>query len=82
MVRISGVPAAATVTDEGEAARQVLVIAGLTFAALLFLLVVTVPTTAVRFTAAGRSVMDHQTDIVLTGVATLLLTALLFLVTK
>jgi len=80
-VRVGGV-AAAVATNESDAARRTAVIAGLGIAALLFLIVVTVPATAVRFTAAGRSVMDHQTDLVLTGVATLLLTSLLFLVTK
>jgi hypothetical protein len=48
----------------------------------MFLLVVTVPATAARFTPPGRALMDHQTDLVLIGVALLLLTALLFYVTS
>jgi hypothetical protein len=41
-----------------------------------------VPATRIRFTGPGRIVMDRQTDLVLAGVATLLLTALLFLISK
>jgi len=72
---------AAALTTNGDGIRRGLVIAGVGLAALLFLLVVTIPATAARFTAPGRVVMDHQTDLVLAGVATLLLTALLFAVT-
>ena len=82
VVRVADVPAAAVTTDNGDAARQALLIGGLGVGALLFLLVFAVPATAARFTAPGRSVIDHRTDLMLTGVATLLLTAMLFLVTK
>ena len=71
----------AAITTSGDGVRRGLVIAGVGLAALLFLLVVTIPATTARFTAPGRVVMDHQTDLVLAGVATLLLTALLFAVT-
>src|SRR5262249_5245527 len=57
-----------------------LVIAGIGLAALLFLLAVAVPSTAARYTPPGRLLMDHQTDLVLVGVALLLLAALLFAV--
>jgi hypothetical protein len=80
VVRISGVPTAAT-TDESEALRRSLVIIGLSLAALLFLIVLAVPASGVRFTAPGRVIMDHQTDLVLAGIAVLALTALLFAVT-
>jgi hypothetical protein len=77
------VPVAATVSSpERDAVRRAVVITGIGIAALLFLLVVTVPATRIRFTGPGRIVMDRQTDLVLTGVAMLLLTALLLLVTK
>jgi hypothetical protein len=56
-------------------------IAGMTFAALLLLLAAAVPETPVRFTAPGRVVMHHQTDLVLAGIGTLLLTAMLLLIT-
>ena len=49
--------------------------------ALLFFIVLAVPATAARFTPPGRVLMDHQTDLVLIGVAILLITALLFAVT-
>jgi hypothetical protein len=81
VVRIAGVPTAAVTTSGSDALRRSLVIAGIGLAALLFLLVVTVPATAARFTPPGRALMDHQTDLVLIGVALLLLTALLFVVT-
>jgi len=79
-VRVAGVPAAVG-TNQADAVRRAFVIAGIGLAALMFLLVVSVPATAMRFTTAGRVVMDHQTDLLLTGVALLLLTALLFIVT-
>lgn len=82
-VQISGVPTAASVPGNGaDAARRGLVIGGIGIAALLFLLVVAIPATAIRFSAPGRVVMDHQTDLVLSGIGMLLLTALLFLVTR
>jgi len=71
----------AAVTSAGDSLRPLVVITGLAVAALLFLLVTTVPATDVRFTGPGRVIMAHQTDLVLAGVATLLLTAMLFLVT-
>jgi hypothetical protein len=73
--------AAVTTPTSGDSLRRALVIAGFGFAALLFLIVVAVPATAARFTAPGRVVIDHQTDLVVAGLAALLLTALLFAVT-
>lgn len=68
-------------TSQSDAVRRAFIISGMGLAALLFLIVVSVPATAVRFTPPGRVVMDHQTDLVLTGIAVLALTALLFAVT-
>ncbi len=79
--RVRVVPTATVGTEGSDGIGRALVIAGIGFAALLFLLVVTVPATGIRFTAPGRVVMDHQTDLVLAGVGTLLLTVLLFAVT-
>jgi hypothetical protein len=77
-----GTPAAAvTAPATSDALRRTLVIAGIGLAVLLFGIVLAVPATAARFTAPGRVVIDHQTDLVLAGLATLLLTALLFAVT-
>ena len=81
VVKINGVPTAAVATNPSDAIRRSLVIAGIGLAALLFLLVLAVPSTAVRFTPPGRVLMDHQTDLVLVGVAILLLTALVFALT-
>jgi hypothetical protein len=81
VVKVSGVPTAAVATNASDAIRRSLVITGMGLAALLFLLVLAVPATAARFTPPGRVLMDHQTDLVLVGVAILLLTALLFAVT-
>ena len=81
VVKINGVPTAAVTTNASDALRRSVVIAGIALAALLFLLVLAVPATAARFTAPGRVLMDHQTDLVLVGVAVLLLTALLFALT-
>lgn len=79
--RVGVVPSATVATEGSDGIGRAVVIAGIGFAALLFLLVVTVPATGIRFTAPGRVVMDHQTDLVLAGVGTLLLTVLLFAVT-
>jgi hypothetical protein len=81
VVHIAGVSAAEVTRTEDDAVRRSLVIAGVGLAAVLFLLVALLPSTAARFTAPGRVLMDHQTDLVLFGVAILLLTALLFAVT-
>ena len=82
VVHIAGVPTAAVATNGSDALRRSLVISGIGLAALLFLLVVTVPATAARFTPPGRVLMDHQTDLLLIGIALLLLTALLFYLTN
>ena len=81
VVHIAGVPAATVATDESDALRRSLVITGMGLAALLFFLVVFVPATAARFTPPGRVLMDHQTDLVLVGIAILFLTALAFSLT-
>jgi hypothetical protein len=81
VVHVAGVPTAAVTTNSSDAIRRSFVIAGIGLAALLFLLVLTVPATGARFTPPGRVLMDHQIDLVLVGIAVLLLTALLFAVT-
>jgi hypothetical protein len=81
VVKINGVPTAAVTTNSSDGIRRSLVITGIALAALLFLLVLALPATAARFTPPGRVLMDHQTDLVLIGVAILVLTALLFAVT-
>jgi len=80
VVNVAGVTATVG-TNQVDAVQRAFVISGIGLAALMFLLVVSVPATAMRFTAAGRVVMDHQTDLVLSGIGLLLLTALLFAVT-
>lgn len=70
------------VTPARDSPRRGFVIAGIGLAALLFLLVVAVPSSAARFTTAGRAVVDHQSGLVLAGVVTLFLTALFFALTR
>ena len=81
VVKVSGVPTAAVTTTNSDAIRRTLIIAGMGIAALLFFLVFAVPATGVRFTAPGRVLMDHQMDLVLVGVAILVVTVLLFAMT-
>jgi type IV secretory pathway VirB10-like protein len=77
-----GAVTAAATRSTSNSARNTLVIAGLGLAAFLFFLLWAVPTTPARFTSAGRAVMHHQTELVITGVGTLLLTAMLFFLTR
>ena len=79
-MHVAGVPAAAVAVNGSNVVRSPLVISGIALAALLFLVVLTVPATAARFTPPGRVLMDHQTGLVLVG-ALLLLTAVLVAVT-
>jgi hypothetical protein len=66
----------------GEAMlTSVLFIAGVSFAALLFLLAATVPGTPARFTPVGRVVIEHQQDFVLVGVAAFVITVFVYILT-
>ena len=72
----------APLSTGGDAAlTQVLFIAGVTFASLLFLLAAAVPSTAVRFTPVGRVVLEHQQDFVLVGIASLVITVFVYVLT-
>lgn len=64
-----------------QAVTSVLFIAGVTFAALLFLLAAAVPGTPARFTPVGRIVFEHQQDLVLVGVAAFLVTVFVYVLT-
>jgi hypothetical protein len=77
VVHVAGVPAAVA-TNQTDDLKRAAVITGIGLAALLFLLVVLVPASAVRFTAPGRVVMDHQTDLIFAGLVLLVLAALFF----
>ena len=72
-VRIGAETASATSADDH--ARRLLVTTGLALAAFFFLLVMTVSATGLRLTMAGRVVMDHQADLLIAGIATLLMMA-------
>jgi hypothetical protein len=65
----------------GHAITGVLFIAGVTFAALLFLLAAAVPGTPVRFTPVGRVVFEHQQDLVLVGLAAFVITVFVYVLT-
>jgi hypothetical protein len=60
---------------------SILFVAGVTFAALLFLLAAAVPGTPVRFTPVGRVVFEHQQDLVLVGLAAFIITVFVYLLT-
>jgi hypothetical protein len=67
--------------SSGNAVASMLFIAGVTFAALLFLLAAAVPGTSVRFTPVGRVVLEHQQDLVLVGVGAFVITVFVYLIT-
>jgi hypothetical protein len=60
---------------------SILFVAGVSFAALLFLLAATVPGTPARFTPVGRVVIEHQQDFVLVGVAAFVITLCVYIIT-
>lgn len=64
-----------------HAITSVLFVAGVTFAALLFLLAAAVPGTPVRFTPVGRVVFEHQQDLVLVGLAAFIITVFVYVLT-
>lgn len=82
IAKVNAIPTAAVATNATDAVRRSLIITGMGLAAILFLLVFAVPATGARFTPPGRVLMDHQTDLVLVGIAILVLTALLFAITS
>jgi hypothetical protein len=65
-----------------DGVRRQLIIAALAVASLLFFLIVAVPSTAARATAAGRMVRAHDFDLLLAGLAALVLAAILLAVTE
>ena len=65
----------------GRGVTSVLFIAGVTFAALLFLLAAAVPGTPARFTPVGRVVFEHQQDLVLVGLAAFIITVFVYVIT-
>jgi hypothetical protein len=67
--------------DGSSGVTSILFIAGVTFAALLFLLAAAVPGTPARFTPVGRVVLEHQQDLVLVGVAAFIITVFVYLLT-
>jgi len=62
--------------------RRAFLIAGLVVASLLLLIPLALPAMGARFTSAGRAVMQHQTDFLLAGIATLLVTAVVLFLTQ
>jgi hypothetical protein len=68
-------------SGDGSGITSILFIAGVTFAALLFLLAAAVPGLPVRFTPVGRVVFEHQQDLVLVGLAAFIITVFVYLLT-
>jgi hypothetical protein len=65
----------------GSGITSILFIAGVTFAALLFLVAAAVPGTPARFTPVGRVVFEHQQDLVLVGLAAFVITVFVYVIT-
>jgi hypothetical protein len=65
----------------GSGITSALFIAGVTFAALLFLLAAAVPGLHVRYTPVGRVVFEHQQDLVLVGLAAFIITVFVYVLT-
>jgi len=76
-----GAKRAAAQSGADPAITRILFVAGVSFAALLFLLAATVPGTPARFTPVGRIVIEHQQDFVLVGVAAFAITVFVYLLT-
>ncbi len=76
-----GAKGIATRAGGDRAITRILFVAGVSFAALLFLLAGTVPGTPARFTPVGRVVIEHQQDFVLVGVAAFAITVFVYLLT-
>jgi hypothetical protein len=70
--------AAAVTSTSSDTNQRGFVIAGLGLAAVLFLLVAAVPSTAARSTTAGRVVVYHRVNLLIAGILSLLSTAILF----
>jgi hypothetical protein len=76
------IPVGHVTRSSGNAAvAGTLFIAGVTFAALLFLLAAAVPGTSARFTPVGRVVIEHQQELVLVGVGAFVITVFVYLIT-
>ena len=92
-VPVSRTPAPALVVPVQVGARRgpstggnatltsVLFIAGVSLAALLFLIAATLPGTPARFTPVGRVMVDHQQDLVLVGLAAFVITIFVYILT-
>lgn len=76
-----GAKRSSTQSGADPAITRILFVAGVSFAALLFLLAATVPGTPARFTPVGRIVIEHQQDFVLVGVAAFAITVFVYLLT-
>jgi hypothetical protein len=79
-VRVGAMRGPVDTAGEGVVTGALFVV-GVTFAALLFLLAAAVPGTPVRFTPAGRVVIEHQQDFVLVGIAALVISAFVYVLT-
>lgn len=78
LARLPAVSQAAAVTSTSSyKSQRGFVIAGLGLAAVLFLLVASVPSTAAHSTTAGRVVVYHRVNLLIAGILSLLSTAIL-----
>jgi hypothetical protein len=79
---IEAQPTAATAVGNSKDPAVVLLLSGIA-AALLFIVIATwIPSSRLRATAAGRIAFEHQTDLVISGIAVFLLSVVVYLITR
>jgi hypothetical protein len=79
---IEAQPTAATTLSKPRDPAKLLLVGGVA-AALLFIVIATwVPSSRLRTTAAGRIAFDHQIDLVITGIAVLFVSVVVYLMTR
>jgi outer membrane biosynthesis protein TonB len=73
----------AATTSKGQADPTTIVpLGGIVVAFFLILVATWVPATRLRTTAAGRAAFDHQTDLVVAGIAAFLISIVIFALTR
>jgi outer membrane biosynthesis protein TonB len=80
---IDATPAGAVTNTNTQRDPATLLLLGGVLAALFFIVVATwVPGTRLRTTVAGRVAVEHQADLVITGIATFLISVVVYMLTR